>query len=554
MIAMSHFFLARTFSSLSGFFLSVPAFFLYAEIHYKFRGIYSRLKHSFPEILADTPHRVEPGKKIPLLVLVKDAHRFPIELVQIEVKAHRKQTEILRKNLLSESLSITSAFWYKVINLDAPPGISGTIDLQVSFTVKRKGKISSFFNDNYIGTSHAPLQIRLSSYPLPTLPGLFYGDLHVHSNYTSDQVEFGAPLPAIQKSAEAMGLSFVAITDHSYDMDDCPNNYLRNDPHLQKWKQFRTEVAHLNSKPNGKQTLLIPGEEVSTRNHRGRNIHFLILNDPSFHKGTGDGAEKWFKTRSENSIPEILKKLPDSAAAIAAHPAVPIPRLEYLLVNRGKWEKADSMYPKLSGFQVLNGEVDDGFRDSMKLWKWSLSKGNHKYIYAGTDAHGNFNRFRQVSFPFFKMTEMENQILGEKRTGVFLEHLSLLGILKALKSGNCFITDGPALQLFAKNADQITAQMGATISGTVFEISAKIVSSPEFGRFQKIRLLLGNIKKADDKIRETSLRFHQAKSSEFELTIFRRLALREPEAYVRVEVQTDAGKIAYSNPIWLEKK
>jgi len=555
MIWTPHFFPAYPFSFLSRILFSIPPLFLYAEIHYKFRGIYSRLKHTFPEILADAPHRVEPGENIPLLVLVKDAHRYPIELIQIEAKGSFENTQIFHKKLLAQPLAIHSPFWYQLIELDTPPGISGRIDLQISFTVKQKGKISYFSNDNYIGTSHAPLHIRLSSHPLPTLPGLYYGDLHTHSNYTSDQVEFGAPLPAIRKAAEAMGLSFVAITDHSYDLDDDPDNYLKNDPHLRKWYHFKAEIARLNSTTSGKmRSLLIPGEEISARNRRGRNIHFLILNDPSFHKGTGDGAEKWFKTRSEKSIPEILEGLPDSAVAIAAHPATPIPRLEYLLVNRGKWEKPDSIHPKLLGFQVLNGEVDNGFRESLKLWKWSLSQGKKKFIYAGTDAHGNFNRFRQVSFPFFKMREMANQILGEKRTGVFAEHFSLSGILKSLKSGRCFITDGPAVQLLVKNNEHIVAEMGDTIWGSIFEIRAKIVSTPEFGRPQTIRLLLGSITKTPDKIHETVLRYQTINSSEFDAAILRKIALKEPETYVRVEVQTHTGKIAYSNPIWLKKR
>ncbi|NOY79185.1 MAG: hypothetical protein GXO76_15135, partial [Calditrichaeota bacterium] len=411
------FFPAQPFSASAAILFSLPGFFLYAEIHYKFKGIYSRLKHTWPEILADAPHRVEPGKNIPLLILVKDAHRYPVELIQIEAKAFFENTPIFHKKLLARPLAIQSPFWYKLIELDRPPGISGGIDLEITFTAKRKGKVIRFNADNYIGTSHAPLRIRLSPHSLPTLPGLVYGDLHTHSNYTSDQVEFGAPLPAIQQAAEAMGLSFVAVTDHSYDLDDDPDNYLKNDPKLRKWHLFRAEVARLNTKAKGKkQCLLIPGEEVSARNHRGRNIHFLVLNDPSFHKGSGDGAEKWFKTRSEKSISEILNELPDSALGIAAHPATPVPPLEYLLVNRGKWEKPDSTHPKLLGFQALNGEADTGFRESLKLWKGSLSRGQKKFIYAGTDAHGNFNRFRQVSFPFFKMKEMVRQILGEKRT------------------------------------------------------------------------------------------------------------------------------------------
>ena len=35
-------------------------FLLYAETHYSFKGIYSRLKKKEPEIIADLPHRIDP--------------------------------------------------------------------------------------------------------------------------------------------------------------------------------------------------------------------------------------------------------------------------------------------------------------------------------------------------------------------------------------------------------------------------------------------------------------------------------------------------------------
>ncbi len=66
---------------------------LYAETHYKFKGIYSRLFQTEPEIVADAPFRVEPGRPIPILVLVKDAHRFPIEIQKILIEI--KQTDKL---------------------------------------------------------------------------------------------------------------------------------------------------------------------------------------------------------------------------------------------------------------------------------------------------------------------------------------------------------------------------------------------------------------------------------------------------------------------------
>ncbi|MCH6560272.1 hypothetical protein IH799_07965, partial [candidate division KSB1 bacterium] len=58
-------------------------FLLYAETHYSFKGIYSRLKKMEPEIIADVPHRIKRGHPIPVLLLIKDAHQYPIELNSI---------------------------------------------------------------------------------------------------------------------------------------------------------------------------------------------------------------------------------------------------------------------------------------------------------------------------------------------------------------------------------------------------------------------------------------------------------------------------------------
>ncbi len=56
----------------------------YFEMHYRFRYLpFSRYFKREPEILADAPHRLEPGRKLPLTILVKDAHRFPITLHKI---------------------------------------------------------------------------------------------------------------------------------------------------------------------------------------------------------------------------------------------------------------------------------------------------------------------------------------------------------------------------------------------------------------------------------------------------------------------------------------
>jgi len=48
--------------------------FLYAETHYRFPYFFSLLRKNEPEIIADAPHRIEPGSPLPILILIKDAH------------------------------------------------------------------------------------------------------------------------------------------------------------------------------------------------------------------------------------------------------------------------------------------------------------------------------------------------------------------------------------------------------------------------------------------------------------------------------------------------
>ena len=63
------------------FFPLVPFPVLYAETHYRvIPGIWSRLFRREPEIITDTVWRLDFGHKLPVLLLVKDAHLFPVTI------------------------------------------------------------------------------------------------------------------------------------------------------------------------------------------------------------------------------------------------------------------------------------------------------------------------------------------------------------------------------------------------------------------------------------------------------------------------------------------
>ncbi|MFA6457029.1 MAG: hypothetical protein WCW40_09430, partial [Bacteroidota bacterium] len=60
-------------------------FFLYAETHYRFKYFFSLYKKSEPEIIVDGPHRLDPDKPYPIMILVKDADRYPVEIQSVKI-------------------------------------------------------------------------------------------------------------------------------------------------------------------------------------------------------------------------------------------------------------------------------------------------------------------------------------------------------------------------------------------------------------------------------------------------------------------------------------
>lgn len=523
---------------------------LYAETHYKFKGIYSRFFKREPEIIADAPMRVEPGQVIPVLLLIKDAFRFPIQLKSVTIELQQNNAVLLKKEFsLNEKLD-SQRYWFKIFHIEPPLGVAGFFEIDVAFWFEINGKTKCYRNDNYRISSHQPLLVNVAEYPLPRFEGWHFGDFHYHSNYTEDQVEFGAPLPVAVEMARAIGLSFFAVTDHSYDLDDREDSWVINDPDLPKWKRLWEEAGNLNAQSPG--FVILPGEEVSAGNSRNRNVHLLIINDRKFYPGKGDSAERWFRTAPDLSINQVLDSIPSEALALAGHPEMPFPFLQWLLIRRGGWSKADFKHSKLHGLQIWNGEVDDSFYFGSKNWVRLLLEGNRKTIVAGNDAHGNFNRFRQIGFPFFTMRETNGQLFGKMRTAVKVDgEITISKIIDAVKKGNVQITTGPVIELSVRNEKGNEAGIGEEISGKRFEIICKIKSSEEFGRFFLLRIRVGDL----DKKREMDL----LSEENFDLFFYYETKIILPElftqCYIRAEVTTKMENGALSrcltNPIWI---
>ncbi len=469
---------------------------LYAETHYRFPFFVSLLRKSEPEIIADAPHRIEPGSDLPLLIIVKDAHLFPCVLVQVKTEI-RQEGKLLRKEQhLAHAKELRQKFHSFTIPLDVMEW-NGWIDVDVALSIIVRGSSKEYHNDNHRLSSRKPLRIFLASHPLPRFSDFYLGDPHVHSTYTEDQVEFGSPMSETRDLARAMGLSFFCVTDHSYDLDDRLDSYLDNDVDVPKWILFQSEVDSLNL--TSSDFVVVRGEEVSCRNAHGRNVHLLLFGQRDFVRGSGDSAERWMQATSEYSISEVLVLRSESGVAYAAHAMEPVPFLQRLLLNRGEWSHEDLALEGLSGFQIVNGKFDRGFTRGLRSWTEHLLHGRKLYALAGNDAHGNFNRFRQIGIPFLTMREATTHIFGKMRTGVFVNgEFDEQSLLRALKEGQAILTDGPIAHFSPSQTSFAGGHDPSAIKS--WHLIIDVLSSPEFGKIDSVRIIVGKVGGAREKV------------------------------------------------------
>ncbi len=511
-------------------------------MHYTFPHCPSFLKRRQPEILADAPFRVEPSTQLPILCLIKDANLYPIWLEQVSVcvrySSGRSQVVCFPVEERIENL-----IWHRVFAIDPLETGVAAVDVELSFRDKKRNHIVR--NDNYRHTSHAPLVVQIASEPLPRSQGWYYGETHFHSLYTSDQVEFGSPVAAAVQMAQALGLGWMAVTDHSYDLDNYPGDVVRNSPTLPLWEQLRAEVAELNLKTNKFVTLI--GEEISCGNRWGRNIHLLGYGIEQFIPGSGDSAEKLFKVSPELSLGEVLAKVQgQGGVAYAAHPCAVTPLPQRFILQRRNWHNADFEEPGLSGLQFWNGLKDLGFHRGRQRWIKLLLAGKRVFALGGNDAHGDFNRSRRIRIPFLHIAETDHNCFGKVRTCLLVKgKLNEKSVLDALRNGRCITTDGPFVAFQMRNKQGEKAEIGGSLTGKSFTLQMEAKTTEEFGEFEKIEVFQGIISKRE----ERKIRVFRRPCSRF--ASIPDLKAEEP-CYFRIEAQTRKGNLCITNPIWIQ--
>ncbi|GHV12420.1 hypothetical protein AGMMS49938_04920 [Fibrobacterales bacterium] len=478
---------------------TLPAMLHYAETHFRFPV--SRLYRKEPDILIDTPFQIDPNVECPVWLISRNTDCYPVYINEIfgEWK-NEKDEKIVFKIPFQKKL--TEHFHFEELKFAKPPAGSGFYLLQIfiKYEIGEKTKICERWNYPFLHPK--PIVVNFLREPQPKPKNWVAGETHCHSNYTADSIEFGASPAVLQKAAKALGLDFVCITDHSYD--------LLNDVNFQKLKK---DVAELNSancdNTADKMPLLIAGEEISCGSHRRENVHLLAYNNEHYVEGHGDGGRRWWNTSPDLTVAEAAKKV--GSACFAAHPKLEMMGVERLLLKRGHWHLDDILGIEGGGVEFWNGYRGRDFYEGRKLWIECLLRGHRILPWGGNDAHGDLNSYVALKKPLWSLKCNQEHIFGNVRT--------VLPNFPPTES-NLYITDGPALHI-----EQV---------GNKCLLHAK--SNADFGEFLSITLFKGE----RGKHFERTISFSD---NNFEFSL-------DDCLYARAECETTFGKFAMTAAIY----
>ena len=516
---------------LEGFFSYTPLLISYAEIHYHLKYLYPKYYRKEPEIITDIPIRAVKNRKltIPLLIIIKDANLFPTLVNSINIRIKGNSKKITHDFPINKN--IKDKYFSQIIDVDVCElEADQFLSIKVKLDVEICGKPKIVINDNFPDIKTKQYKTFYAKKALPFPERWFAGEPHYHSNHTSDQVEFGADVKSTKELAKAMGLSWLFVTDHSYDLDDSLASCTKNDADLPIWKQMLKDVQESDSN----EFRIISGEEVSIGNCNGENVHMLAINHNTFIEGHGDSAEKWFKNKPQHFLTEIKKLHTEQNLFIAAHPIEKIPFMQKLTLRRGNWSEEDYENSGIKFLQIINNADIDNVTSSVRAWKKLLIEGRKYYLVAGNDAHGNFNIMRQIKSPFWKLFSSKKQIFGNFFTAFkYKENQPIEGI----KNGEVIVSNGPFLSFNIKVGDDLFP-IGSMCNYRTANLIYESGTSAEFGKINNVNIFIGDYNSKDE------IEINNPENN-YEIML-------PVKGYVRMSMVTENGGVVFTNPVWIQ--
>lgn len=388
----------------------------YAETHFKFKLPWSFLYKPWPEIIFDMPFQIVPGITPTIWIVVRDADKFPSTLENVQLKICGGNQERIEKISLNKKTDTAFDF----VPIPVPELTSGHYKIYPEISVSRNGERKTFLRWNLPGLKPAPLCVQILSENPPKAPGFAAGEMHCHTYYSKDHVEYGASPKILQEAAKAVGLDFVSLTDHAYDFAFTDEDYTKEAASpLPRFNSLKKELEALPKSP-----LMLAGEEVSAGNSKGENVHVVVMDADNYLPGLGDCGRYWLDNKPTRKVSQILDST--QSHCFAAHPFQQMGLLEKFIFRRGYWthddlnleKKEENKKHSIRGIQFWNGIRDEGFMLGREFWINELGKGNFLLPIAGNDAHGDLNDTTAVSLPLVSLKRSTAHVFGKVQTVV----------------------------------------------------------------------------------------------------------------------------------------
>ncbi len=433
------------------------------------------------DVLSDIPWRINVGENIPITYIIKDANEWSAYFRTITIYDDNINILVYTHPIYQ---TISQDIWYSHDILS--PSIfykqDGYIKTHIKFDIDWEFDVHNYYT-TYI-----------SPYNLPKFDNWHYGDTHYHSIYTDNVAEFGAPIQSTELAGKAIGLEWITVTDHSFDLDTTRWNNLINDSNYYSTDSFR----------------VLPSEEISCTvpSFPQQYNHYLSYGITQFIPG-GEWEDDTGSHYNCSDLVSIVNN--QNGFGYVAHPMDDDP-------FRDPWRDYTLDF---KGLEIWNG--GNLPNEGLSKWKELLLNGRKIFVEAGSDAHGDFNSG-----------------LGKSRTLVHSATFDNNGILSALKDGHSIMTNGPT----------VIFDIGGTNIGDTRDMSRGRInlnvqwnSTPEFGTVKNIAIIKGII--GDREVVEKQIYPNSYSGSE-RITI-----TSSQNVYYRLEGISTNGNKVYTNPIWI---
>ena len=366
-------------------------------------------------------------------------------------------------------------------------------------------KVSVYYRDDWFNhTESRYLRVRVGRGAYPWPEGWYGGDTHYHTMYTNNIAEFGAPLPAVAMTAEAMGLHWITTTDHSCDLDETGDGsfsyatthweytlqdgsgsqtvYRDNTAFGSTWNALGDDIAQFDS-PGIRlyRAVELNSSSVDAGSY-GKTLHGLFYNDDYISSPLSGAIGERPVTPT---LPSALSQLSGGGFAYAAHPVSDMSAewggIDWT-VNGTTWGGGDIAtaleYEVFRGLEAFNTRAtryssdqnnpwadfdagvvpDNPYPDELlqgvALWdeylRAGLSSVRKVFLAGGSDAHGDFNYGAFLSLDNYAT----DNAIGKVQTVVFVPgpygpgNLPPMSeILAAYRAGRSVVTDGPFVEI-----------------------------------------------------------------------------------------------------------